>query len=667
MENTNPSQGSGSSSSKRKHDSYASSSVLSSGVNSPSESHVPPSTSTSTSTNSSDWNQSYEGKEIIRQWIQIENTWTEKGRIWGQHEFDWYKRMNNQYQRWSTDENSDKSVHPSELIWASMKLDQAKREAMHCREWVAYARWQVASRTKKGVGACPLLPSLDGRIPVGNNDRPLSLLRERDDRNDDGGHNDDDKPTQDEGRSTKLGPAQNPTQAFTQAPMKDSTQDKAQDPHKASETFVALVKSTSQSSTAVQTHFQTFTKAPQAPVQAFTQNTSQNISGNVSEEFATFLQLQETSQNHIAFQTPVHASFRAPSKQVVSQAPVQDITFLQDSINASLQSRNLPPVQNSARVFKAPSKMQDLVQTPFQSPQAHQPPEHPKMSWSPQLPVPSQQQNLGQASGLMPLLTFAEFVATGSQQPEGQSIGKPTFEQASQKNSKMSTQEPTQRPNQSRIQKAAHPRTSLRGNSPKVAQRVVTQQATHKTTRNPTQQPTQFIHQPKQAPPQSTRHDPLPESSSCHNNTTAHGKALHHSTSNFGETRGNTSPSANYVDPPLFCAPTAATIPPATPATPAGPATPADPIIFTDPINLIDPVDFIDPVNFTGPVTFTDPEVSELVSGWWERWTGNSPEQFASLGGAFGQDNGMLSGQVAMPESGLYSNEDFETPVWDDF
>lgn len=495
------------------------------------------------------------------------------------------------------------------------------------------------------MGACPLLPSLEGRVPVGNNDRPLSLVRERDDKNDDGGHNDDDKRSQDEGRSTRSGPAQNPARAFTQAPMKDSTQDKAQDPHEASETFVALVKSTSQSSTAVQTHFQTFTKAPQAPVQAFTQNTSRDISGNVSEEFATFLQLQETSQNHIAFQTPVHAGFRAPvqaSKQVVSQAPVRDIAFVQDSVNASLQSRNPPPFQNSTQVFKAPMQMQDLVQAPLQSTQARQPPEHPKISWSPQLPVPSEQQNLGEASGLMPLLTFAEFIATGSQKLAGQSVGKPTFEQPSQQSSKMSTQEPTQRPNQSRIQKAAPPRTSLRGNSPKVAQRVVTREA---TARN---QPTQFILRPnQQPPPQFTRHDPIPESSSCHNNTMANGKTLHHNASNFGETRGNTPSNANksnYATPPLFCAPTEATIPPADPATLAGPATLAD------------------------PVTFTDPEVSELVSKWWENWIGNSPEQFASLGGgASGQDIEMLPEQVAMPESGLCFNEDFEAPVWDDF
>lgn len=632
MENTNSSQSSGpSSSSKRKYDSSISSSVHSSSFNSPPEPHVPTTTTTTSSTNSSDWNQSYEGKEIIKQWVQIENTWTEKGRIWGRHEFDWYKRMNDQYQRWSTDENSDKAVHPSELIWASMKLDQAKREAMHCREWVAYAKWQVASRTGKGFGACPLLPSLEGRVPVGNNDRPLSIVRERDDRNDDGGHNDDDKPSQDEGSSSRLGPAQNPARAFTQAAMKDSTQDKAQDQHEASETFVALVKSTSQSSTAVQTHFQTFTKAPQAPVQ--------DISGNVSEEFATFLQLQETSQNRIAFQTPVRPGFLPPvqaSKQVVSQAPTREIASLvQNPSVPTHQAR----VQGSAQVFKTPAQMQDPAQAPLQSPQARQPSEHSNIFWSPQPPVPSQQQNLGQASGIMPLLTFAEFIATGSQKLVGKSVGKPAFEPPSQQSSKVSTQEPIQRPNQARIQKAAPPRTFLRGNSPKVAQRVVTQQATHKTTRNPIQ-PAQFIHRPnQQPPPQFTRHGPIPESSSCHDSTTAHGKALYH-TSNFGEPQGNTPPHAtksDYVAPPLFCVPTAATVPPADSAT------------------------------LADSVTFTDPEVSELVSKWWEKWSGNSPEQFASLGGEFGQDIEMLSGQVAMPESGLDLNEDFKTPVWDDF
>lgn len=662
-----PSQGSGPSSSKRKSDCISASNPSS---NSCSESHV----ITSPSTNFSNWNLSQEGREIIRNWTQIENTWVEKAKSWSQHEFDWYRRMSDHYQRWRIDENSDKSVHPKELVWAYLKLDQAKREVMHCREWIAYAKWQVSSRTGKGVGACPLLPSLDGRVPVGNNGWLLSPVRERDDKNDDDGRNEGGNLNGDERRSAALGPAQHPAQALAQdqAPMKDSTQSTAQDPHEAPEKFVALVKSTSQSSTAVQTHFKTFTKAPQAPMQSFTQNTSRDINGNVSEEFSTVLQLQGTSQNHISFQTPVRTGFRASV-----QASEQIVT--QDSVNTSLQPRNLPPVQNppvptqQARVQSSTSIFQ-IAETPVQAQAPVQTPGHaliqppqtfqPKISWSPQVPVLNQQQSCGQAPGLIPLLTFAEFVATGSQQLTGESVGQAAaIEQPGQQLTRRSTQKPTQRPNQSRIQRPAPPKASPKSppkaspkpispkTNPKAPQSVITEQATQKTTQNATQQPTQLIYRPNQRPTtQFTRHDPIAESHNYHNNTTAHGKALlDHSISVFGKTCGNAPPHSNkpnYATPPLPCPPAVATMPS------TGPADPAD---SADPATLTDSVDL-------------DPEVSKLVSDWWKGWSKNGPQQFAP-GSTFEQGIEILSGQAMMPELGPYLNEDFAAlaPVWDDF
>lgn len=667
-----PSQDSGPSSSKRKSDGISASNPSS---NSRSESHV----ITSPSTNFSSWNFSQEGREIIRNWTQIENTWVEKAKSWSQHEFDWYRRMNDHYQRWSIDENSDKSVHPNELVWAFLKLDQATREVMHCREWIAYAKWQVSSRTGRGMGACPPLPSLDGRVPVGNNGRLLSPVRERDDKNDDDGRNEGDNPNKDERRSAALGPAQHPAQALAQdqAPMKDSTQSTAQDPHEASEKFVALVKSTSQSSTAVQTHFKTFAKASQAPMQSFTQNTSRGINGNVSEEFSTVLQLQGTSRNHISFQTPVHAGFRASV-----QASGQVVT--QDSVNTSLQSRNPPPVQTPSvptqqarvqsstsifQVAETPIQVQAPVQTPgqalIQHPQTFQP-GYPKISWSPQVQALSQQQSCGQAPRPMPLLTFAEFIATGSQQLTGESVRQPAaIEQPGQQLTRRSTQKPTQRPNQYRIQRPAPPKASPKASpkshpkaspkaispktNPKVPQSVTAEQVTQKTTQSPTQQPTQPIYRPNQRPTtQFIRHDPIAESHNYHNNTTDHGKALlDHNISGFGETCGNAPPHSNKPNyATLPCPPAVATM------SSTGPTDPTDP---TDPATLTDPVDL-------------DPEVSKLVSDWWKGWSKNDPQQFAP-GSTFEQGIEMLSGQAMMPELGPYFNEDFGAlaPVWDDF
>lgn len=669
--NTYPSPGSVPSSSKRKLESYISSSAHSassasaygSSFNSPSESHV----FVGPSTDISNWNQTKEGKEVIQRWIQVDNTWTEKAIGWSQHEFEWYRRMSDLYQRWSADENSDKSVHPKELVWASMKLDQAKREAVHCREWIAYARWQVASRTGKGVGACPLLPSLEGRVPVENKGTPLSPADN--DGGGDGGNSG--KTARDEDRSAGFGPVQHPVQAVQdrQAPMKNFNQNAAQGAQEASETFVALVKSTSQSSTAVQTHFQTFTKAPQAPVQVFTQNTPQDINSKVSEEFAAFLQLQKTSQNHIAFQTPANGCFQA-SKEVVTQAPVRDIAPVNDSVNASHQFCNPPSGQNhsvptgqariktSTRVFQAPGLVQAPIQAPFQSPQVSQPPRNPRNPWTPQGLVPSHQQVPSQqALEPMPLLTFAEFIATGSQQLTGQSVGQPTeVQQPSQQSAQRPTQKLNQSLNQSRIQKPATPKASP-NTTPKVIQKVTkkaTPQAAQRITQSPTQQPTQ--QQNQQPTPQPTRHDPIPDSCNGSGNTAAHGKAApHNNIPNFGEPRESVltpADGSNYLNPSLFYAADMPTGPPgpAGPSEPAGPPGPPGPAGLTGPGEL---------------EALPDSEVSKMVSDWWDKWI-DCPPPVAPLDSGLGQDIGVLSGQ-AVSDLELYFDENIEVPVWDDF
>lgn len=671
--NMHPSPGSGPSSSKRKLESSvssthsassASASAYSSSFNSPSESHV----FIGHDTEIPNWNQSKEGKEVVQKWIQIDNIWTDKARIWSQHEFEWYRRMNDLYQRWSTDENSDMSMHPKELIWASIKLDQAKRETIHCREWISYARWQVASRTGKVVGVCPPLPSLEGRIPVGNNGKPLHLGKEKDGENDnDGDNSDDNDKTRDENRSAGFGSAKHPVQALVknnQAPIQDLTQNTAQPPHEASENFVALVKSTSQSSTAVKTHFQTFTKAAQAPVKNFT---PQDANSSVSEEFAAFLKLQEASQNHIAFQTPVHGCFQA-SKQAVARAPAQEIAPANDSVDASLQFRNLPPVRNpsvptqqahiqgSTRVFRAPGSLQAPIQAPIHSPQGCQPLGNLEIS-PPQGPVPSQQQNDTQALEPVPLLTFEEFISNGPQELSEKSAGQPVEgQQPSQQPAKRPTQMLNQGSDQPRIQKSSTPKSS-----PKVIQRVtkrVTPQPSQKTTQSPTQQPTQSNQRLNNQPtPQPTRHDTIPDSHKSNDNATAHGNATpHNNTSGFGEPRETVPPPAdksNYLTPSLSCEPAAAPTPPPEPAEPVGPG----------------PTGPAEPTGLEVPAILADPVFKKLVSDWWDGWV-SDPTQIAPPDGWFGPEIDMLSGQPLMPELAQYFDENIGTlapPVWDDF
>lgn len=651
-----PSPGSGPSSSKRKLESSvsssarrpSSSSAYSSSFNSPSESHA----STSHNAETSNWNQSKEGKEVIREWIQIDNIWTDKARIWSQQEFEWYRQMNDLYQRWSTDENSDKSMHPKELIWASLKLDQAKRETVHCREWVAYARWQVASRTGKVVGACPLLPSLEGRIPVGKNGRPLHLGKEKDGKNDDDGDNSDNSDrTRDGGRSAGFGSAKHPIQALVQnnqAPIQDLTQSTAQTPHETSEKFIALVKSTSQSSTAVKTRFQTFTKAAQAPLQNLA---PQDANGNVSEEFAAPLRLRGTSENHIASQTPVHGCFQA-SKQVV-RAPAREIAPVNDSVDASLQFRNLPSVpthiQSPIRASRVPESLDVPIQAPFQSPQGCQPPGNPEIS-SPQGPVPSQQQNHTQALEPMPLLTFEEFIANGPQQLTEKPVGQPVEgQQPSQQSAQRPTQMLNQRSNQPRIQKSPTPGPSPKA-TPKAIQRVtkkVTPQPSQETIQSPTQSGRRLSEQPT---PQTTRHDTIPGSRKSNGSTTAHGNATtHNNASGSGEPREAVPPPAdksNYLTPSLFCGPAAGPTPPPEPEEPAGPGPAAGPAVAP-----------------------ADPVFKKLVSDWWDSWV-LDPTQIAPPDSWYGPEMDILSGWGMMPELAQYFDENIEAlapPVWDDF
>lgn len=648
-----PSPGSGPSSSKRKLESSVSSSArrasnasgYSSSFNSPSEPHA----SIAHDTEISNWNQSKEGKEVVQEWIQIDNIWTDNARIWSQQEFEWYKQMNDLYQRWSTDENSDKSMHPKELIWASLKLDQAKREAAHCREWVTYARWQVANRTGKVVGVCPLLPSLEGRIPVGRNGRPLHLGKENDGKNGDDGDNSDNSVNSDRtrGRSAGFGSAKHPVhdQALVQnnrVPIQDLTRSTAQTPHEASEKFVALVESTSKSSTAVKTRSQNI--APE------------DANGNVSEESAIFLQLQETSQNRIAFQTPVHGCFQA-SKQVVAGAPAREIAPVNDSVNASLQFRNLPSVptrmQGPTQVSRAPTSLNVPIQAPFQPPQGRQPPGNPEIS-SPQRPVPSKQQNHTQALESMPLLTFEEFIANGPQQLTEKSVGQPVEgQQPSQQSAQRPTQMLNQRSNQPRIQKSPTPKPSPKS-TPKTIQRVtkrVTPQPSQKTTRSPTQQPTQSDQRLNKQPIlQTTRHGTIPGSHKSNNNTTAHGNATtHNNASGFGERREAVPPPAdksNYLTPSLFCGPAAGPTPPPELEEPAGPGPAAGPAVAP-----------------------ADPVFKKLVSDWWDNWV-LDPTQIAPPESWYGPEMDMISGQGLMPELAQYFGENIEPlapPVWDDF
>lgn len=333
---------------------------------------------------------------IVRDWRQFGNTWTERARSWSQQENHWYKKMQGLNALWNNDPNPDVSKYPTELIYASMKLDQAMKEVVHCKKWIAYAKWQVASRTGEVVvGECPSLPCVDGRPPMVYKDtlpRHLEEVKKTDEQIKAEAENGNLAGTLPKKTATKV-PVGAP-----QAPMQGP-------PRKISQEQQGKVLQLPFQNPTVQAPTRAFVSTPVAPPKAL---------GLVSR-------------------SPAETRIKAPQTPArdVAKALPQPFPAVNDPARASVQPLSRAPVQAAIPLQRAHAQgsvqhLRGSVQVPISAPlynsQASQ------ASQAPEAPISQQQYTTTtQDPHAIPLLSFEEFVVQEfMQQPPGrQLVGQP--------------------------------------------------------------------------------------------------------------------------------------------------------------------------------------------------------------------------------------------------